>query len=67
MRTKVLFRTFGTIIPSMKDKIQLFEDRKVRSVWDDEAEEWFFSIVDVISVLTEQSTARGASIHIGLY
>ena len=37
-----------------KEYIKLFEQKKVRSVWDDEKEEWFFSIVDVCQVLTEQ-------------
>ena len=37
-----------------KEYIKLFEEKKVRSVWDDEKEEWFFSIVDVCQVLTEQ-------------
>ena len=32
---------------SEKEKIQLFEDRKIRSVWDEEKEKWFFSVVDV--------------------
>ena len=36
-----------------KDKIQLFEDKKIRTAWDEEKEEWYFSIVDVISVLTD--------------
>ena len=44
-----------------KQQIKLFEDKKVRVAWDDELEEWFFSVVDVCSVLTEQKTARGAS------
>lgn len=35
------------------DKIQLFEDKKIRTAWDEENEEWYFSIVDVISVLTD--------------
>lgn len=35
------------------NKIQLFEEKKVRAIWDDEAEKWYFSIVDVIAVLTE--------------
>ncbi|MCL2101898.1 MAG: Bro-N domain-containing protein [Fibromonadales bacterium] len=35
------------------NKIQLFEQKKVRSVWDAEKEEWFFSVVDVVAVLTE--------------
>ena len=37
----------------MKNKIQLFEKRQVRSVWDEETEEWYFSIVDVVGVLTD--------------
>jgi len=37
----------------MKDKIQLFEEKKVRTVWNDEAEEWYFSVVDVVGVLTD--------------
>ena len=36
-----------------KDTMQLFENKKIRSVWDAEKEEWFFSIVDVVAVLTE--------------
>ena len=48
---------------TQKHKIQLFEDQKVRTVWDDELEEWFFSIVDVCGVLTEQKTSRGASTY----
>ena len=39
---------------TQKHKIQLFEDKKVRTVWDDEQEKWYFSIVDVCGVLTEQ-------------
>ena len=37
-----------------KQAIQLFEERKVRTVWDDEQEKWYFSIVDVCGVLTDQ-------------
>ena len=33
--------------------LQLFEERKVRSVWDNEQEKWYFSIVDVVAVLTD--------------
>ena len=36
-----------------KQAIQLFEEKKVRTVWDDEQEKWFFSIVDVCEVLTD--------------
>ena len=39
---------------TQKHKIQLFEEKQVRTVWDDEQEKWFFSIVDVCGVLTEQ-------------
>jgi len=45
---------------SQKEALQLFEQRKVRTVWDDQEEKWYFSIVDVVSVLTdsEYQTAR---------
>ena len=43
------------------DKIQLFENKRIRTAWDEEKEEWYFSIVDVIAVLTNQPTQRGAS------
>ena len=43
------------------DKIQLFEDKRIRTAWDEEKEEWFFSVVDVIAVLTDQPNQRGAS------
>ena len=36
-----------------KDAIQLFEEKKVRSIWDETEEKWFFSIVDVIAALTD--------------
>lgn len=38
---------------TQKQAIQLFEERKVRTVWDDQTEEWYFSIVDVVEVLTD--------------
>ena len=44
-----------------KNKIKLFEEKQVRAVWDEEAEKWWFSVVDVISVLTEQPDYRGAT------
>ncbi len=43
--------------------IQLFEDKQIRTAWDAEREEWYFSVVDVISVLTDQKTQRGASTY----
>ena len=36
------------------EKIQLFEQRKIRTAWDEDKQGWFFSIVDVCGVLTEQ-------------
>ncbi|MBQ0103869.1 MAG: Bro-N domain-containing protein [Prevotellaceae bacterium] len=38
-----------------KSDIKIFEDKKVRSVWDDETEEWYFAVVDVVEVLTEST------------
>ena len=35
--------------------VQLFEEKKIRSVWDDEQEKWYFSISDVVEVLTEST------------
>ena len=43
--------------------IQLFEDKKIRTAWDAEQEEWYFSVVDVLSVLTDQKTPRSASTY----
>ena len=37
----------------MQNKIKLFETKKIRTVWDEESEEWYFSVVDVVGVLTE--------------
>ena len=38
-----------------KDKVQLFEDQPIRTAWVEEEEEWYFSIVDIVGVLTEQT------------
>ena len=46
---------------TQNDKIQLFEDKRIRTAWDEEKEEWYFSIVDVVAVLTDQPDQRGAS------
>ena len=35
------------------DKIQIFEDKKIRTAWNEETEEWYFSVVDVVGVLTD--------------
>lgn len=42
----------------IQNKIQLFDDKKIRSVWDSEQEKWYFAIVDVISVLTESDNPQ---------
>lgn len=41
-----------------KNSIKLFEDKLVRSVWDEEKEEWYFSIVDVVEILTDSSDPK---------
>ena len=41
-----------------KNKIQLFQEQKVRTHWDENQEKWFFSIVDVVTILTESSRPR---------
>ena len=38
---------------AQNDNIQLFEDKRIRTAWDEEKEEWYFSIVDVVAVLTD--------------
>ena len=43
-----------------KEALQLFEEKKIRSVWDDKEEKWYFSIVYVCAVLTEQTDAEHA-------
>ena len=42
----------------MENNIQIFEDKKIRSVWDNEKEEWYFSVVDVVGALTDSVNAR---------
>jgi hypothetical protein len=43
-----------------KDKVQLFEEQPIRTAWVEDEEEWYFSIVDVVRVLTEQPNTDGA-------
>lgn len=40
------------------NKLKVFEDKKIRTVWDAEAEEWYFSVVDVVAVLTDSPNPR---------
>lgn len=42
----------------MKNEVKLFEQQKVRTHWDEEEQKWFFSVIDVISILTESSNPR---------
>ena len=43
---------------TQRQKIQLFEDKKVRTAWDDELQEWFFSVVDTVEVLTDSKDPK---------
>lgn len=43
---------------TQKESIKLFEQKQVRSVWDDSNEKWYFSVVDVIEILTESTNPR---------
>jgi len=43
---------------SEKDKIQLFENKRIRTAWNEEKEEWFFSVVDVVAVLTDSADPK---------
>ena len=46
---------------SNTESLQLFEDQPIRTAWDAESEEWFFSVVDVVGVLTDQLDVRHAA------
>lgn len=46
------------MVMTKKQSIQIFEERKVRTVWDDEKEEWYFSVVDVVAILTDSADPR---------
>ena len=41
-----------------QDAVKIFEDKRVRTVWDEEHEKWYFSVIDVIEVLTNSDRAR---------
>lgn len=41
-----------------KQTIQLVEERKVRTIWDDKQEKWYFSIVDVVAILTDSENPQ---------
>ncbi len=46
---------------SEQEQLQLFENQPIRTAWNEAQEEWYFSVVDVVGVLTGQTTQRGAS------
>lgn len=46
--------------PTLKTDLKLFEESKVRIAWNEAEEQWYFSIIDVVEVLTEQSSYQGA-------
>lgn len=41
-----------------KNAVKLFEGRKIRSVWDEDKEEWYFSVVDIVAILTDSANPR---------
>jgi hypothetical protein len=43
-----------------KEALKIFEEKKVRPIWDDELEKWFFSIVDLVAVLTDSKDYQNA-------
>ena len=43
---------------SERTQIKLFEERKIRSIWNEEEQQWYFSVVDVVAVLTESVNSR---------
>lgn len=47
----------------IENTVQLFENKNIRAAWDDDEQEWLFSVVDVVSVLTNQGTPRSASTY----
>jgi hypothetical protein len=53
-----MWELIGVLIMTGKNAIKLFEDNKIRTFWDENEEEWFFSIIDVIEVLTGSKNPR---------
>ena len=45
-----------------QEKLQIYDNQTIRTAWDEENEEWYFSIVDVVGVLTEQPDIDGQGI-----
>ena len=51
-------RCYGMKEEKSKNSIQFFENRKIRTVWDDKEQEWYFSVVDVVAVLTDSADPK---------
>ena len=60
LQLKILFRNFAENERRMsqKEALQLFGDKTIRTAWSEEEEKWYFSIVDVVSVLTDGADAK---------
>ena len=52
---------FGERIMTQYHSVKLFEEKKIRSSWDAESETWYYSVVDVVGILTDQPDSRRAS------
>jgi hypothetical protein len=48
-----------------KNAVRIFDEKQIRGIWDAEAEKWWFSVVDIIGILTEQPTQRGSTLYWG--
>ena len=48
---------------SENNKIKVFEDKEIRKEWNEDEQDWYVSIVDVVGILTDQPTQRGASTY----
>lgn len=48
----------GVDFVSNKNSIKLFQDKKIRAVWDENKEEWFFSVIDVVGILSESENPK---------
>ena len=44
----------------MKNNLKIFEEKKVRSVWSEEKQKWFFSVIDIVAILTNQDDYKKA-------
>ena len=48
----------------MKNKLKIFEEKKVRSVWSEEKQKWFFSVIDIVAILTNQDDYKKAKSYL---